>query len=137
MAEISDRYDRLASAQALLMAIANVHAGSIEVPRQAAADIVALVIGTDGRIQVQPGPLFEVISGVEANRIRQCSECKRIFWAGRIDKFACTSKCVLRRRVRLWREHYIKSYKLQRVRKVEAAECAKVNSNAKSRRKTQ
>jgi hypothetical protein len=72
-----------------------------------------------------------------AYRIRRCSECPCIFWAGRIDKFACCKKCRNRRNVRKWREHYPEGYKLQRVRKMNAAEAARVNSHPKPRRKTQ
>jgi hypothetical protein len=132
VAEISDRYNLLASAQALLMAIANAHGTKIDANSHWTADIAALVIDTDGRIQVKLGPLLEVLKGVEAGRIRQCSECKRVFWAGRIDKFACLPKCVQRRRVRIWRQNYPEHYKIQRVRKANAIE-----SKASSRTKTQ
>ena len=74
--------------------------------------------------------------GVEARRIRQCSECKRIFWAGRMDKFACTKKCVQRRRVRLWRERYPETYKLQRIRNANAVVSTTVKSDNKRRRKS-
>jgi hypothetical protein len=30
---------------------------------------------------------------IEATRIRQCPICKKIFWAGRDDKSACTGSC--------------------------------------------
>jgi hypothetical protein len=122
VAEISDRYNLLASAQALLMDIANAHGTKIDANSHWTADIAALVVDMDGRIQVQSGPLLEALKGVEAGRIRQCSECNRVFWAGRIDKFACLPKCVQLRRVRIWRQKYPEHYKIQRVRKANAIE---------------
>lgn len=66
------------------------------------------------------GRFVDILEGVEAQRIRRCSECTRIFWAGRVDKSACDDKCVNRRNVRLHRERY-PEYKYQRYRKAEAA----------------
>jgi hypothetical protein len=108
----------------------------IEIPREATPMSVALALDGEGKLKVERWPLLDALVGVEAGRIRRCSECPRIFWAGRVDKYACRDKCVNRRNVRLWREHYPESYKLQRVKKVVAAESIKINSQHKSRRKT-
>jgi hypothetical protein len=137
--EIFGRYSHLSNGRALLIAIANAKASRIEIPYQAAEFASALTLDRDGKILVQPGPLLELVKDVEGRRIRQCSECNRIFWAGRMDKLACTRKCVQRRRVRLWRERYAESYKQQRVKKANAAESTGTDSNnkIKIRRKSQ
>jgi hypothetical protein len=133
---ISDRYSLLCGARALLAAVADSPGRDIQVPVEAATYVTALVKGQDGRIQLEPDGLLKCIEGVEAARIRRCSECKRIFWAGRLDKFACARKCVVRRRVRLWRERYPERYKLRRVRRADAAESRGVKPNDTKRRES-
>jgi len=138
--EIVNLYDLLSSVRALLIAIADSRGGRIEVPYQAAEGLTVLVVDANGKIQVQPGPLIEVVKDVEVERIRRCSECNRLFWAGRMDKAACTKKCGQRRRVRLWRERYAErdreQYKLRRVKKANAAKSTGINSHNNPRRKS-
>lgn len=119
--EVFNGYRAFSSMRALLTAIANSQGGRIELPYEAAEQMIVLAVDSNGKIQVKPGLLLETVNGVEAGRIRQCSECKHIFWAGRMDKFACTRQCGQRRRVRLWRERYAEHYKLQRVSKADSA----------------
>jgi hypothetical protein len=114
LAEICDRYVLIADAQNLLTAIANAQGRKIDVPPQAMEGISVLAIDDSGNVRLEPGRLLRIVNGVEAKRIRQCSECKRIFWAGRIDKPACSKKCLQRRRARRWRERYPEAYKVQR-----------------------
>jgi hypothetical protein len=141
--EIHDRVRNLFGTRALLDAIAGAQTNKgaspgkeIEIPYQATPMSVALALDGEGKLKVERWPLLNALVGVEANRIRRCSECPRIFWAGRIDKHACNDKCVNRRNVRLWREHYAERYKLQRVRKANAAESTGINSRNKTRRKS-
>jgi len=126
--EIRDLVRNLFGTRALLDAIAgtqtkkSVSPGKeIQIPREAIPMSVALALDGEGKLKVERWPLLDALVGVEADRIRRCSECPRIFWAGRIDKYACSDKCVNRRNVRLWRERYVEHYKLQRVRKADAA----------------
>jgi hypothetical protein len=141
--EINGMIRNLFGTRALLEAIAGeqinkrISSGrEIEIPYNATPMSVALAVDGEGKLKVTRWPLLDALVGVEADRIRRCSECPCIFWAGRIDKFACCDKCVNRRNVRKWREHYLERYKLQRVRKMNAAEAATVNLHRKLRRKT-
>lgn len=132
---ITNRYALLASAQTLLLAVANAHGRKIDVSSEAMGSISILTIDASGNLRLEPGLLLKIIEGVEAKRIRQCSECKRIFWAGRIDKLACNTKCLQRRRVRLWRERYLEKYKGQRCKRANDHESTRW-SNHTTRRKT-
>lgn len=147
LTEIPDLFRDVYGTRALLDAIAGAQANKavapskeIEIPREATPMSVALGVDGEGKLQVKRWPLLDALVGVEADRIRRCSECPRIFWAGRIDKYACSDKCVNRRNVRLWRERYAAQYtqyKLQRVRKAEAAESTRGKSDHTTRRKSQ
>jgi hypothetical protein len=141
--QIVDRYIAISRTHALLAAIADhphqqIHGDRIKIPIEAAQFIHEhLQIDTDGKIEIKPSPLLEMLKGAEAERIRRCSECKRIFWAGRVDKFACTRQCVTQRRVRLWRERYPNHYKLQRYKKPERLGKRSTRSKGSGRGKSQ
>jgi len=138
--EAVTRYQYLRGARELLRSIAamyGIRSGrpfgeSIAVPVDALENILVLSVDNEGALRAKHQELFRTLEGVEARRIRQCSECKRIFWAGRTDKFACTRQCVVGRRVRRWRERYPEHYKLQRYKK---AETDTVQSTGRKRRK--
>jgi len=137
---LDERFRKVYGTRALLDALASaqekkaiLQGKEIEIPREATSRSVALSVDSTGKLEVKQGPLLDALVGVEADRIRRCSECPRIFWAGRIDKRACGDKCVNRRNVRLWRNRY-PQYKLRRVRKAEAAESTGINSQNKTRR---
>jgi hypothetical protein len=127
--EIFRRYVVLAGVRSLLGAVADRSGDTIQIPDLMAAEQLlaqepllstTLQVTSKGNIQVKTGRFVDILEGVEAERIRRCSECTRIFWAGRVDKSACDDKCVNRRNVRLHRERY-PEYKYQRYRKAEAA----------------
>ncbi len=44
------------------------------------------------------------LQGIEAERIRLCEICRRIFWAKRLDKWCCSIKCGQVRRKRIKRK---------------------------------
>jgi hypothetical protein len=141
--EIHDLVRNLFGTRALLDAIAGAKTNKptspskeIEIPSNAIPMTIALALDGEGKLKVERWPLLDALVGVEADRIRRCSECPRIFWAGRIDKHACSEKCVNRRNVRLWREHYSERYKIQRVGKANAAESKGVNSHNRKRRES-
>jgi hypothetical protein len=136
LSQILDLYVLIADARNLLMAIGNAHGRKIDIPSHAMERISALTIDDGGKVCFEPGRLLRIVDGVEAKRIRLCSECKRIFWAGRIDKPACNTKCLQRRRVRLWRERYLEKYKGQRYKKANAHKSTR-GSNHTTRRKTE
>lgn len=78
------------------------------------------VIDKHGFIRVGGNVLIEALRDVEANRLRECADCKRIFWAKRIDQPCCDPKtCGNRRRVRrsrdLQKEKAV-DYKINRIR---------------------
>ena len=48
-----------------------------------------------------PKPLIETaLKGVSSDRLRICLICEKIFWASRLDSYACSKKCNSVRRVR-------------------------------------
>ncbi|MBI3895099.1 MAG: hypothetical protein HY313_04130 [Acidobacteria bacterium] len=70
-----------------------------------------------GRIEFQKNPTFSVLEGVEADRIRECLVCDKIFWAGRKDKKCCSPRCLKVWHTRRWREKYPENYKWPRYRR--------------------
>jgi len=42
--------------------------------------------------------LYGLLHGLDLTRIRKCSSCKRLFWARRKDKIACSKPCANRAR---------------------------------------
>lgn len=52
-----------------------------------------LPIDARGRLDWFLNPLLADLHGEELLRIRSCQVCGRIFWAGRMDKTACSGKC--------------------------------------------
>jgi hypothetical protein len=75
------------------------------------------VLDENGFIRIGGSLLLEALPDIEANRIRECAECNRIFWAKNINQLCCDPKCANRRRVRrsrdLQRENWL-TYKLNR-----------------------
>jgi hypothetical protein len=53
-----------------------------------------------GVLRVKLAPFLEVLQGIEVERIRLCAVCRKLFWAGRLDKIGCGEPCsrVLRQR---------------------------------------
>ena len=135
------RYMDVRNVRELLRTIASVNKGSTEIslPPLGLAEFVQASIDKQGKIQFEVGAILRDLEGVEISRIRQCFVCKKIFWAGRIDKYACTTdhQNVLRvrrhretreSRNKKWREGYhVSGYKQQRLKK-------RVNSDKDRRR---
>lgn len=61
-----------------------------------------------GKLQLSMDEFAVAVRNVEAWRIRQCANCRRFFWAGRIDQKCCNKKCNGAYRVRRYREAYAK-----------------------------
>lgn len=62
------------------------------------------VLDENGFIRIGGSLLLEALPDIEANRVKECAECKRIFWAKNINQLSCDPKCANRRRVRRSRE---------------------------------
>src|SRR5262249_30341087 len=84
--------------------------------------LVRLTTNDQGLIDLVKTWLADALEGVEADRIRRCPICGKIYWAGRKDQPACKKSCVQALRVRRWREKYQTRYKGQRIRKAEREE---------------
>jgi hypothetical protein len=76
-------------------------------------------ITADGKIDMKLSTpwsaLREILSGVQATRIRSCPICAKYFYSLRKDKKACSSKCVGVHRVRRWRD---KQAEYERTRRI-------------------
>ena len=66
-------------------------------------------VGKDGRLEFLKGPTLQALEEVEADRIRQCLVCEKIFWAGRKDKKCCGPRCLKAWHTRRWRGKYLDS----------------------------
>jgi hypothetical protein len=53
----------------------------------------ARLIADHGVLKVEVSPLFKMLDGIEADRIRVCPICQNLYWAGRRDKSACSGQC--------------------------------------------
>lgn|GEM_PF-6221231 len=73
-----------------------------------------------------------ILEEIEAERIRECEVCERLFWAGRLDQSACRPQCSNVLRARRWREKYDPKH---RVRQQKAVGASRVKPTAKKRRK--
>ncbi len=56
---------------------------------------VTIRIDDDGKIEISPHMLARAIEGIEANRLRECEICRRIFFAGRITQQGCSPACAM------------------------------------------
>ena len=116
---VGSRLGFLSQTVALLRGIAHDNQGN-----EGASNIytipTSLTLETDesGCIHYSSSPLLEALNGVEAGRIRECQICRKIFWAGRIDKLCCSKGCGKALRNRRWRNKY-KAYLYQRYEKDE------------------
>ena len=83
------------------------------------------VLDKHGFIRVGGDALIEALRDVEANRVRECANCKRIFWAKRKDQPCCDPKtCGTLRRVnrsRLLKKEKWADYKANRILPKKAA----------------
>jgi hypothetical protein len=78
-------------------------------------------VDAEGKVRFANDGIRQVLEGVEADRIRACPTCHHFFWARRSDQPCCSRPCANSRRVRRWREDYLKKHKVQRYAKAEAA----------------
>ena len=83
-----------------------------------------LIRNAQGEFEWRPNILFEAMQKAKHLRIRQCLICMQFYWAGRIDKPACSKECTQTLRVRRWRANYQDNYKQQRIQKAEEQEQA-------------
>lgn len=83
------------------------------------------VLDENGFIQVGGDQLIEALRDVKANLVRECAECKRVFWAKRKDQACCDPKtCGNLHRVhksRLLNKEKASVYKIQRIENKEGA----------------
>jgi hypothetical protein len=63
------------------------------------------------RLQIAVDEFASAVEDVEATRIRECANCGRFYWAGRMDQKCCSRKCNGVHRVRRHRELRAKGQK--------------------------
>jgi hypothetical protein len=117
--EVGERYEQLRAVLEILRAVARRPKGrpiDIEVPYIIRLYGMTLRVDSNG-ISVALAPLFDALKVVETDRIRECQNCKRLYWAGRSDQPCCSQRCANARRVRAWRAEYGAKHKLARVKK--------------------
>lgn len=94
-----------------------------EPPLIFAMEFVDLV---DGRVRFIPDKFTEAFEGVEADRLKRCGACGRVFWVRRTDQKGCTVSCAKVLRTRKWREKTTEEqrvkYKVNRIKKTLATE---------------
>jgi hypothetical protein len=76
-----------------------------------------LTVDREGKVRIRSGYALEILESVEVRRIRRCPlpTCRRFYWAGRIDKPACSPKCQDAWRKQQWRANYKNRYKERRI----------------------
>jgi hypothetical protein len=84
----------------------------------------ARLLSDKGKLRVEISPFLTMLNGMEADRIRVCPVCEKLFWAGRLDKSACTELCSGALRQRKLREN--RQYK-KRTRKASVRDRAKLS----------
>ncbi len=52
-----------------------------------------LRMGHGGKLEIHLDHFVETVQGLEAERIRECPVCQRIFWAHPISKMSCSTRC--------------------------------------------
>lgn len=64
-------------------------------PEHSAILTASIEVNKNGYIELKTTEFFDFISShkIEARRIRSCVICGDVFWAKRIENFACSKKC--------------------------------------------
>jgi hypothetical protein len=83
-----DRYDALVSAQKILPSLADRNDDF-----ESSGFSVPVKLYRDQGVIAASGTFLAALEGTEADRIRRCEICERIFWAPRINSACCTQKC--------------------------------------------
>lgn len=83
---------------------------------QSADLTVRIYLDKDGFIRVYTNPFLQYIAenNIQANRIRLCETCSKIFWAKREESRACSPKCAVAFRQKRWRETNKEEYNQNR-----------------------
>ncbi len=65
---------------------------------------VSVTVNSEGNIELKSTEFFDFIRThkIEARRIRHCYICQKIFWAQRLDSWACSKKCGNSLRQKIW-----------------------------------
>lgn len=66
------------------------------------------------RIKIEWNGLMSLIQDCDLRRFRQCVECKKIFWAFRLDAKCCSAKCANKMRQKLFQNKNNDKTKIQR-----------------------
>jgi hypothetical protein len=118
-AAVDERYEWLRGALGMFRAIARARSGAcdlhVDLPYE--WGLIRTRIDRENRIRFVVSSLLADLDGVNADRIRECEnqDCRRLFWARRKDKHACSLACANVRRVRKWRAQYQEQYKESRI----------------------
>lgn len=73
-------------------------------------------INHKGKITFKNNGIINALEGIDAARLRICPVCEKIFWANRLDKIGCSTKCNQTLRTRKKREKEKNKFK-SRVKK--------------------
>jgi hypothetical protein len=63
------------------------------VPITAPVTVGARLVSHWGVLTLEIAPILRLLDGIEADRIRLCPICDKLFWAGRRDKTTCSQRC--------------------------------------------
>lgn len=89
-----------------------------QLPGQVAEPKVKINVDKDGFLQLKTNEFLDFISNnkIEANRIRYCLVCSKIYWANRKDMWNCSKTCSNTRRQRFWLSEHKNEYNERRRR---------------------
>jgi hypothetical protein len=120
--EMVQRCLRLKTIRSILYTIARSHnqpASGLVLGGAYLENLVCVREDAGGNLRIEHDLILRALEGVEAKRICECPRCGKLYWAGRLDKPACTPECDHVLRQRRYRKNYSEKYKLQRYRRAE------------------
>jgi hypothetical protein len=87
------RYDEFREVRERLRTIARLKRARMFVDSRSVSVRSSLTRDENGILQLRLDPFAETVQGLEADRIRECPICQRIFWANPKSKMACSARC--------------------------------------------
>jgi hypothetical protein len=87
------RYDEFREVRERLRTIARMKRARMFVDSRSVSVRSSLTRDKNGILQLHLDPFAEIVEGLEADRIRECPVCQRIFWANPKSKMACSPRC--------------------------------------------
>ena len=60
---------------------------------ESAIDYMEMTVDDNHQIRIEPGGLIRLLQGCDLRRFKQCTVCRKIIWADRLDVKYCSKDC--------------------------------------------